>query len=166
MGGPGSGGHNRKSVAEHQLTGTYRASRHDGLRAVAAQVRPDPEREAPSPPSGLSQAALEVWQRFVAAYPRRFAGSNLPELTTLEILVRAVERRDQARDLIDRDGILLEGVRGGQRVHPLVRVEHTAAAAVLKALQTLQLEAEESAPAESPLERIQRGAAVRRGRGE
>src|SRR2546426_10821300 len=34
MGGRGSGGHNRRSVEEHRLRGTYRPQRHDRAEAV------------------------------------------------------------------------------------------------------------------------------------
>lgn len=34
MGGPGSGGSNKKSIEQHILNGTYRQSRHGGLSAV------------------------------------------------------------------------------------------------------------------------------------
>jgi hypothetical protein len=37
MGGKGSGGHNKKSVALHKLVGTYRRDRHgDGLQSNRA----------------------------------------------------------------------------------------------------------------------------------
>src|SRR5262245_26324250 len=43
MGGPGSGGHNRRSPEEHLLRGTFRADRHrvGGLRAAARPLYPD-----------------------------------------------------------------------------------------------------------------------------
>ena len=79
-----------------------------------------------------------------------------------------MDRHEQARELIDRDGILLLGASGAQRVHPLLRIEHTAAMDVLRGLR---LEEMEPLPAESdlcaefiesPLERIQRQAWQRR----
>jgi DNA-binding phage protein len=45
LGGPGSGGHNRKSVDTHALQGSYRADRHWWGRRhfPAAEVEPVPE---------------------------------------------------------------------------------------------------------------------------
>ncbi len=178
MGGQGSGGHNRKSAEEHRLAGTFRASRH-GLRAVDARVRPEPEAVALVPPDGLSPAAIDMWRRFVTAFPSRF-GDNLPALTVLETLVRAADRHREAREIIDRDGVLVEGSGGAQRAHPLLRAERTTALDMLKALQSLRLDAAaelatlteaEVDPFDefeglSPLARIQRKAQRRGGRGQ
>lgn len=172
MGGPGSGGSNKKSAEQHRLEGTFRPGRH-GPRLVRAQ----PAGDAPSPPDSVSAAGLKLWRDFVEAHPSRFA-DDLSALVTLEAIVRASDRRDQARALIARDGLVLEGARGGQRVHPMWRVEHTATMDMLKALRDLRLEAaEEPAPEEAdpfdefaglnPLQKIQRQAAARRrGRGQ
>ena len=175
MGGPGSGGSNRKSTAQHRLEGTYRASRH-GLRAVNAGARPAREDEALAPPEGLRPSALELWRRFVTAYPSRFAG-DLPALVALEAFVRASDRHHQAREAIDRDGILLKGARGGRRPHPALRVEHVAASDMLRALQSLKLGREEPTPVAeddpfdefeglSVLEQIQGRTRQLRGRGQ
>ena len=133
-------------------------------------MRPDPERAAPSPPAGLSQPALEVWQCFVAAYPRRFAGSDVAALIGLEALVRAGDRHRQAREVIDHDGLLLTEASGARQAHPLLRTEHIAATDALRALRALRLEVEPKPKTEAaldPLERLQlaasaRGAALRR----
>ena len=164
MGGQGSGGHNRKTAEEHKLAGTYRASRH-GLRAVNAQALPEPAGESPAPPAGLSPHAVAEWERFTAAYPRRFA-TDLQALVTLETLVRAADRHREAREIIDLDGVLLEGARGGRQAHPLLRAERAAAADMLRALHSLKLEPAPAAEGDpfaplNELERIQRQAARR-----
>jgi len=89
----------------------------------------------PCPPEALSAAACEEWRRFVAAY--HLAG-NLPALVGLEAYCRAFDRHRQAREVIDRDGIVLTGARGGQRAHPLLRVEHTAAMDMQRALRHVE----------------------------
>ena len=167
MGGPGSGGHNRRSAAQHRITGTFRADRH-GSQTRAAPPRSG-DVDPPQPPTGLSAPARQVWDRFVAAY--RFA-DNLPALAGLELYCRAFDRHQQAREVIDRDGIMLTTPRGGRRAHPLLRIEHTAAMDMQRVLRNLRLDelampAAESDPFaefDNPLERLQAQARLLRQR--
>ena len=73
------------------------------------------------------------WNRFVAAYS--FAG-NLPALAGLELYCHAYDRHRQAREAIDRDGLLLTNARA----HPLLRLEHVAAMDMQRALRNLRLD--------------------------
>jgi P27 family predicted phage terminase small subunit len=52
-----SGGHNRKSVAQLKLEGTYRADRHGGRDGVVAP------KGRPTPPASLAGVALAEWTR-------------------------------------------------------------------------------------------------------
>jgi phage terminase small subunit len=53
-----SGGHNRRSIADHQLRGTFRPSRHNGqIQAAAGPPVPVPR------PARLSAGAATVWDR-------------------------------------------------------------------------------------------------------
>jgi phage terminase small subunit len=61
----GSGGRNRKSRAEHALTGTGRKDRGTAATSTSADV-PDPPKGRPPMPSGLIGSALEEWTRMVA----------------------------------------------------------------------------------------------------
>lgn len=58
-----SGGRNRKSRAEHALTGTGRKDR--GTKATTSADVPDPPKGRPPIPIGLIGPALEEWTRMV-----------------------------------------------------------------------------------------------------
>jgi P27 family predicted phage terminase small subunit len=160
MGGPGSGGHNRKNAAQHRVSGTFRPDRHTPPTGVQPPAADDVET-----PQALSAPACEEWRPFVATY---HLSGNLTALVGLEAYCRAFDRHRQAREVIDRDGIVLTGARGGQRAHPLLRVEHTAAMDMQRALRNLRLDEmatppEDGAEFDSPLAALQRkAAAIRR----
>lgn len=118
---PGAG-RRPKSATEHRLRGTYRASRHaeaSGAVVTAPNVaswrRPDP----PESPRGLSARARRLWENLW----RENDGWTAADLTVLEESLRALDRADSYRRRIDRDGVMLTGPRGGQRAHPLLRIE-------------------------------------------
>lgn len=60
-----SGGRNRKSRAEHALTGTGRKDRGTQAPATASTDVPDPPKGRPAIPIGLVGPALEEWNRMV-----------------------------------------------------------------------------------------------------
>jgi len=115
MGGPGSGGHNRRSTEEHLARATYRADRH-GAKVVS--LPPSPA-APPSPPSGLRKASRDLWTRYVTAYD----GWGPYEFMLLEQALRAGDRAADCRRRVARDGIVVTGKRGGgRRAHPLLKI--------------------------------------------
>jgi P27 family predicted phage terminase small subunit len=58
--GQRSGGHNRKTRAEHEKAGTFRKDRHEDL------VSPEAPIGTPAPPKPLDGEALEEWNRMIA----------------------------------------------------------------------------------------------------
>lgn len=65
--GQRSGGHNRKSEAQHRLDGTYEERRHGG------RSHPKPEVGTPDPPAALTGDARREWSRLVSL----LAGSEM-----------------------------------------------------------------------------------------
>jgi phage terminase small subunit len=61
-----SGGRNRKSAAEHALTGSGRADRGTLASSTGGELPPDPPKGRPPIPVGLIGPALEEWTRMVA----------------------------------------------------------------------------------------------------
>ncbi len=82
-------------------------------------------------PAHLGPAGAALWKAVTADYalePREAA-----------ILVAACESADraaEARTLLDRDGIVIDG-RLGSRAHPAVAIERDARAAAVRGLQAL-----------------------------
>jgi P27 family predicted phage terminase small subunit len=55
-----SGGRNAKTVQQHQLEGTFRTTRHEGIE------NPDPPKGKPDPPRPLTGHAKAEWDRMVS----------------------------------------------------------------------------------------------------
>ena len=96
MGGPGSGGHNRKSVETHLTRGTFRADRH-------AKVVNLPTSAPPPAPPGLSAAAQARWTQLVS----EFAGWTEHEYVLLEMALIAGDRAVACRERIAREGLTI-----------------------------------------------------------
>jgi P27 family predicted phage terminase small subunit len=90
----------------------------------------------PNAPRHLKAAGRRLWRAVVNAY----------ELEThhLEILAAACEacdRMTEARELVDEEGITVEG-RFGARTHPAVAVELNSRTAMLRAIRELGVDIE------------------------
>lgn len=131
MGGPGSGGHNRKSAESHLIAGTYRPDRGHGK--VAGTIGP-PE-PVPAMPRGLSRPARATWRRLMAAYE----GWSTHEALLLELALRARDRAEECRQQIAEEGIVLAGKRGATRAHPLVKVQRAEERFVADVFRQLRL---------------------------
>ncbi len=86
-----------------------------------AKKRPEPAPPPPppSPPEGLSERALALWHDVV---PRR--GISKERLCLLTEALRALDRAESARRLVDEQGLTTTTGRSGvTHVHPAVKVE-------------------------------------------
>lgn len=127
-----SGGSNRKSAAEHELYGTYRRSRHAPL--LLEPMPAPPSHDAP-PPRTLSIVAKQTWRGIVAQYD----GWSLPDLLLLEAALRALDESAAFQRLIERQGLVLRGPRGGERAHPLLAARRRAEMFALTVFKQLGL---------------------------
>jgi hypothetical protein len=131
MGGVGSGGQNRKSIAEHVRRGTYRPDRHGRVVSL-----PPPAGPPPAPPEGLSATSTALW----AAVTDEFDGWASHELALLRLALLAADRAAECCATIGREGLVLVGKRGGaRRPHPLLRVQRAEEAFVVDVFRQLRL---------------------------
>ena len=66
------------------------------------------------PPKGLSLLARRWWDRLIDEYAIRDAGG----LLLLETALRAFDRAEQAREVLDRDGVTTTDARGRPKQTP------------------------------------------------
>ncbi|MBI5068145.1 MAG: hypothetical protein HZB56_07880 [Deltaproteobacteria bacterium] len=103
MGGPGSGGHNRKSDAAKRLAGTYRASR---ARPTASALPGLPVVAVPPPPAGLPAWEAEEWETLAAEVDDAgtFTAADLGAFQALHravVMLRCGLRRVKGRAAFD-----------------------------------------------------------------
>lgn len=77
---------------------------------------------------------------FFDAVEAEFAGWSAAELELLVRAAQATDRIEEARTAIEREGITIEGARGGQVRHPALAVEKAALAELRAFLKALRLE--------------------------
>jgi hypothetical protein len=73
---------------------------------------------SPSPPAYLSDAMRKWWSEVVKSF---VLGPH--HLLLLERACRAWDRAEQAREAVQRDGVVVPGREGGLRPHPSVGTE-------------------------------------------
>jgi P27 family predicted phage terminase small subunit len=113
MGGLGSGGHNRKSAAQHKLQGTYRKDRH--TEGGIMQVGP-PDL---TPPETLGEDGRD----FIASVSPALTEAGLLDALSARPFMLMATVYDEAmklRQYIATDGRLLTGPRGKEYPHPLL----------------------------------------------
>jgi hypothetical protein len=72
----------------------------------------------PEPPAGLSEASANIWRMFVGRC--RSAGRRV----MLEQALRALDRAEQAAELVRRDGLVkTTASTGAVHVHPAAKIE-------------------------------------------
>jgi len=92
----------------------------------------------PTPPEWLQPPEREFWDSTVRTYV-----IEGPGLVMLEVACSAMQRLREAREVLDRDGLTVEGRYAGMvRQHPLVAVERDARIQLLRALRELDVEGE------------------------
>lgn len=89
-----------------------------------------------APPKHLLPRSKDLWQQIV---PRRV---NWPErLALLQVALEALDRAEQAREAILRDGMTFTTeATGAVHIHPLVKVEREARQQFIKAWNALRLQ--------------------------
>jgi P27 family predicted phage terminase small subunit len=92
----------------------------------------------PRPPVGLSQPARRWWTRLVREYSISDPAGEL----LLETALRAFDRAEQARRLLNKDGCCTVDSKGRPKAHPAASVERDSRAGMLQALKALNLDVE------------------------
>jgi P27 family predicted phage terminase small subunit len=88
----------------------------------------------PSPPAHLSQRTKKLWRAIVSRFVLQ------PEhLEMLRLGMEAVDRTDQARRILAKDGLVVTGTRGAIQRHPMVDVEIQSRTAALRYFRELGL---------------------------
>lgn len=92
-----------------------------------------PQDRLPDPPDWCPEPERSWWTRVVTEFDL-----DDDALVMLELAVGAMVRWREARETIEREGMLLDG-RWGPRAHPAVAIERDARTAALRALRELDL---------------------------
>src|SRR5450759_2200735 len=99
-----------------------------------ARIRPVTP-SGPRSPAHLGPAGRRLWRRVHAEY--RIDEGHAVEL--LRMACEAVDRCEQAREMVEREGLTVEGRFGGQMVHPAVTIERDSAIRASRLLRELGL---------------------------
>jgi hypothetical protein len=102
--------------------------------------KPPPPPDPLAAPAHLSAPARALWDAILKDYQL-----EPHHLATLQKALEAFDRCEQARAIIGREGLTVEG-RYGSRVHPCVAVERDSRAAFLQGLRQLHLDLEGPPP--------------------
>lgn len=87
-------------------------------------------------PKDLTPTTAKWWRSVVTQFDFRSAG----ELATLTEAARSLDRINECREVINRDGLFIEGARGLVS-HPATRLELQHRAIMLQACRTLGIAA-------------------------
>jgi hypothetical protein len=74
---------------------------------------------AQKPPVGLLKAGVTLWKAVLADVHEEWE-LDAKDLHTLELAARAADRAEELEDLIDRDGLMVPGAPGQQRLNPAI----------------------------------------------
>lgn len=97
------------------------------------------------PPKHLSREAKAIWRQVVQGWEMDEGG-----LFILRQALEAFDRLNQARELIDREGIVVTDPSGRKRAHPALMVEKESRLALLRAWRQLGLDVEPPLPVGRP----------------
>jgi P27 family predicted phage terminase small subunit len=95
----------------------------------------------PRYPEHISARARKLWRRVEDTWD--IADAAAEEL--LRMLVEAVDRRDQARELLDAEGLTIVDRYGQVRAHPAVAIEASSRTAAARLMAQLGLMDEDAA---------------------
>lgn len=110
-------------------------ARRRQLKAVAAVPAPPEEPSATVPPSGLSDAAKAWWLATIEEYELEAHHVRL-----LSEAAWAWDRCQQARALVDSEGLTVIDRFGQQRPHPAIAIERDARTAYARVMRELDLD--------------------------
>lgn len=100
-----------------------------------------PRSTRPQAPAGLSLPARGLWLRLRDEYGIVDAGG----LAVLEQAARCYDRAEEARRMLDREGVVTKDRWGQRKPHPAATVERDARAQLLAALRQLNIATPEEA---------------------
>lgn len=107
----------RKTSKTKRLQGEKRPSRLKETAAErAASIGP------PRMPAGLSPAVQRLWRRVVPCLIEAGLVNQLDELALVDMFATAV-RLAEARAIIEKDGLIIEGYRRSKVKHPAAQLE-------------------------------------------
>ena len=133
LGGPGSGGHNRKLRETKVLQGTFRRDRE---QPPLWQEQEGSQPQAPKRPPALSREGKRLWQAVLAAYDL-----DEPGLLLLRLALEALDRLRQAQVMVRQEGLTVTNPKtGALQPHPALRVEVEARQAILRCWAALGLD--------------------------
>lgn len=118
-----SGGHNRKSLMEHRLAGTFRKGRHGHLVDIAPPANP----AAVTKPDTLSVAAAKVWDA-LAPVCSRLGTLTATDVWAFSTLCELQATHEAVVALKSKPGF--QPVLSGGRPDPVFRLEREGAAAL------------------------------------
>jgi phage terminase small subunit len=98
-------------------------------------------------PPHLSPARRRLYRRLAADYQ---LGGEPHALETLKLACEALDRCDQARDLIAEHGVMVEDRFGQLRPNPAIAIERDSRIGALRALRELSLDASEVVDSRPP----------------
>jgi P27 family predicted phage terminase small subunit len=97
----------------------------------------------PDPPAHLSAKAAEMWKAMVSDYA--MAGDCVG-LGLLEAALSAFDRAEEAREILDKEGLTVEGDRGQTKAHPCCAVERDNRAAYIAGIKALRFDVATARP--------------------
>jgi hypothetical protein len=131
-----SGGHNRRTLADHQLRGTLRPGRHRGLVDPApVPALPLTWKPTPKDLDALSTAGRAFLADALASHEFNFLAGRLLLDAAWTLDMMAV-----CQASIAAQGVTVTGPRGAVRPNPMVREHLRHAAWLLRALKALRLD--------------------------
>ena len=101
-----------------------RAEGNPGKRPLPAPVLIE-GRSYPTPPDGAGDRYLAVWNRIV---PKLWEVGLLDgiDALALDAICTTVDRAYAAREMLEKDGLVVAGAMGGAVAHPAVKIEKDA----------------------------------------
>ncbi len=100
----------------------------------------------PAPPEHLSERARAWWDDVVNGYALEPHHVHL-----LRLACEALDRAEQARQLLEKDGLTVATAAGSVKEHPAAAVEREAARTFMRLVRELGINVGEARPAGRPL---------------
>ena len=94
-------------------------------------------RRGPNPPAHLSEAMKSWWRSVHADYALEPHHVHL-----LKLAAEALDRAEQAREIIAQEGITARTADGGSKAHPAIAIERDARTAAARLIRELDLDTE------------------------
>lgn len=90
------------------------------------------------PPQHLSDKAKEWWRRLSSECPLQDSAAQI----LLTAALTAFDRANEARAILQREGLIIRDAKGKKHAHPMCGVERDATKSMLAALHALNLDLE------------------------